>query len=66
MYNTEIPSRAELPASKQLLRSTLIAASVAGALLYTIVLPAEYGIDPTGIGALTGFVEVGEMKRPLE
>lgn len=62
----ENPVRAALPTSKQLLRSTFIAAGVAVALLVTIVLPTEYGIDPTGLGALTGFVEVGERKMPLE
>ncbi|MDA1324039.1 MAG: transmembrane anchor protein [Proteobacteria bacterium] len=62
----ENPVRAALPTSRQLLRSTVIAAGAAVALLFTIVLPAEYGIDPTGLGALTGFVEVGERKVPLE
>lgn len=38
----------------QLLRATLLAAAVAGLVLVTIVLPAEYGIDPTGIGRATG------------
>jgi hypothetical protein len=34
----------------QLLRWVLIAAVIAGILLVIVVLPAEYGIDPTGIG----------------
>jgi hypothetical protein len=50
MYNTDMPSRAELPSSAQLIRSTIIAAGVAAALLVTVVLPAEYGIDPLGSG----------------
>ena len=66
MYNTDIPSRAELPTSKKLVRSTFIAAGVAVALLFTTVLPAEYGIDPTGIGGLTGLTEMGEIKTQLE
>ena len=49
MYNTDIPTRAELPTSKQLLRSTIIAVFAAAAILITVVLPAEYAIDPTGI-----------------
>ena len=65
MYNTDIPSRAELPTSKQLRRSTLIAACVAVVLLFTAILPAEYGTDPTGIGRLTGLTEMGEMKMQL-
>lgn len=65
MYNTDIPSRAELPSSGQLLRSTLIAAGVAAALLVTVVLPAEYGIDPTGAGRALGLAEMGEIKTQL-
>ena len=50
MYNNEKPSREDLPSSAQLLRSTIIALAAAVAILVTIVLPAEYGIDPTRIG----------------
>ena len=65
MYNIDMPSRAELPSSGQLLRSTLIAAGVAAALLVTVVLPAEYGIDPTGAGRALGLAEMGEIKTQL-
>ena len=65
MYNTDIPTRAELPTSAQLIRSTLIAAGVAAALLVTVVLPAEYGIDPTGAGRALGLAEMGEIKAQL-
>lgn len=65
MYNTELPTRAELPSSKQLIRSTLIAAGTAGVLLITAVLPAEYGIDPTGIGNVLGLKRMGEIKVSL-
>lgn len=65
MYNTELPNRAELPSSRQLLRSTAWAALVAIALLVTAVLPAEYGIDPTGIGRVLGLTRMGEIKMSL-
>jgi len=65
MYNSETPLRAELPTSKQLTRSTVIAAVCAAALLATVVLPAEYGIDPTGAGRLLGLTEMGETKARL-
>lgn len=65
MYNTTIPSQADLPSSGQLIRSTLIAAATAAALLVTVVLPAEYGVDPTGIGQALGFTEMGEIKQQL-
>lgn len=65
MYNTDIPTRAELPSSKQLLRSTATAFVAAAGILVTVVLPAEYGIDPTGIGRPLGLTEMGEIKRQL-
>lgn len=44
----------EPPSSAQLVRATLLAAVVAAALLVVVVLPAEYGVDPTGIGRVLG------------
>lgn len=66
MYNTELPQRAELPGAATLVRSTLFALAVAGALLVTVVMPAEYGIDPTGIGRVTGLKAMGEIKRSAQ
>lgn len=65
MYNTDMPGRAELPTSRQLVRSTLIAIVAAAAILVTIVLPAEYAIDPTGIGRALRLTEMGEIKTQL-
>jgi hypothetical protein len=65
MYNTNAPTRAELPTTGQLVRSTLLAAVSAVVLLYTVVLPAEYGVDPTGIGRVLGLTEMGEIKTRL-
>ncbi len=65
MYNTDLPTRAELPTSAQLARSTLIAAASAAAILVTIVLPAEYAIDPTGVGRMLRLTEMGEIKTQL-
>ena len=62
MYNTDIPSRAELPTTRQLLRSTALALFSAAAILVAVVLPAEYAIDPTGIGRLLGLTPMGEIK----
>ena len=42
------------PSIKSLLKATAIAIVVASVLLITTVLPAEYGFDPTGIGAKLG------------
>jgi len=65
MYNTDLPTRAELPSARKLLHSTLVAAVIAGALLTTAVLPAEYGLDPTGIGSALGLKKMGEIKTAL-
>ncbi len=65
MFNAEKPSLEELPTSQQLIRSTVIAAASAAAILVTVVLPAEYNIDPTGIGGALGLAEMGEIKQQL-
>lgn len=65
MYNAETPSRAELPSSSKLLRSTLLAAISAIVILVAIVLPAEYGVDPTGVGRVLRMTEMGEIKQQL-
>jgi len=65
MYNSETPFRPELPSSRQLRRSTFIAFVCAIALLATVVLPAEYGIDPTGAGRVLGLTEMGRIKQQL-
>jgi hypothetical protein len=65
MYNTDLPNRAELPGSRQLVRSTCAAMAVAAVLLVTVVLPAEYAIDPTGIGRQLGLTQMGEIKVQL-
>jgi len=65
MYNTDMPSRSELPSSAQLIRSTIIAAIAALLLLVTVVMPSEYALDPTGAGRLLGLTEMGEIKEQL-
>jgi hypothetical protein len=65
MYNSTIPSNDELPTNKQLISSTLIALVVALLLLITCILPAEYGVDPTGIGRTLGLTQMGEIKEQL-
>ncbi len=65
MYNTDIPTRAELPSTRQLIKSTIIAIIAAIAILVTIVLPSEYAIDPTGVGKVLNLTEMGEIKQQL-
>ena len=46
--------RDALPSTRSLLKATGIAIAVAAVVLVSAVLPAEYGIDPTGIGGRLG------------
>jgi hypothetical protein len=54
------PTLPDPPSPLRLVRATLTAAAIAGVLLVTVVLPAEYGIDPTGIGRATGLYRAPE------
>lgn len=63
MTNFETPDRSQLPTTTQLNRATGLAALIAGVILVTTVLPAEYGIDPTGIGQMLGLKEMGDVKE---
>ncbi|WP_264648848.1 transmembrane anchor protein [Psychrobacter sp. G] len=47
------------------MKSTVLAAIAAIVLLFTVVLPAEYGIDPTGVGKLLRLTEMGQVKQQL-
>lgn len=57
-----------LPATStgRLLRATGLAIAVAALVLVTAVLPAEYGIDPTGVGAKLGLDALGATAQAAE
>ena len=65
MFNAQQPTEKDLPTSAQLLKSTIIAIMVAIILLVMVILPAEYGTDPTGVGKLLGLKEMGDIKMSL-
>ena len=65
MYNSQMPSQRDLPSSKQLKRSTFLALCFSAFLMTTVVLPAEYGQDPTGIGDWLGLTSMGKIKQAL-
>jgi len=65
MYNKNIPSDRELPSTAKLIKSTIIAVISALLLLLTVVMPAEFGIDPTGVGEVIGLKKMGEIKMSL-
>jgi len=59
------PTHGELPSTKKLLKSTIVAIGLAAIILITTVLPAEYGIDPSGVGGVLGLLKMGEIKVSL-
>src|SRR3546814_17617857 len=48
-----------IPSTGRLLKATALAVAVATVILVTAVLPAEYGIDPPGIGTQLGLNVLG-------
>lgn len=50
------------PSVRKLNRATILAVGTAAVVLAVGVLPAEYGIDPTGIGRVLGLTQMGAMK----
>lgn len=51
-----------LPSRRRLIITTLIALVVAGVVVVTVVLPAEYGVDPTRVGQMLGLTAMGKAK----
>jgi hypothetical protein len=54
------------PSGASLLKATLLALVVAGIVLVTMVLPAEYGIDPLGTGRALGLDDLYAAKAEVE
>ena len=52
----------EPPTGRRLARSVVIAAVAAAVALVAFVLPAEYGIDPLGIGGALGLTALSEQQ----
>jgi len=48
-----------------LIRATLGSMAAALAILVLFWLPAEYGVDPTGLGRVMGLTQMGEVKQQL-
>lgn len=66
MNHSNTKLEVDLPTNKQLFISTGVSILVAAVLLITVVLPAEYGIDPSGVGERLGLKEMGTIKAQLE
>lgn len=71
MTHSEIQNHT-LPGTRQLLKATGLSIVVAALVLVTFVLPAEYDIDPTGLGqrlgldALNAQPEAAEAPTPID
>jgi len=65
MYNSTNTNMAELPSTKSLIKATFTAFSVATVITVSVVLPAEFGIDVTGIGRVIGLQQMGDIKVSL-
>jgi hypothetical protein len=55
----------EVPSASSLARATLLAALVAAVLLVTVILPAEYGVDPIGAGRALGLYRPPAVEVPV-
>ncbi|MBX9855581.1 MAG: hypothetical protein K2Y26_08640 [Gemmatimonadaceae bacterium] len=55
----------EGPSLSSLRRASLVAVVIAVVLAVTAVLPAEYGVDPTGVGSRIGLTQMGRLKQEL-
>jgi hypothetical protein len=61
-----IPATHSHPSARKLVKATLGAIVVAAIILVTTVLPAEYGIDPTGIGTRLGLDALNSTAEAAE
>lgn len=58
MTSQPLPEIPDHPSLSTLARTTAIALVVAGVILVTAVLPAEYGVDPVGTGRWLGLTDI--------
>lgn len=58
MDTPKSPFQVEAPSASRLIKSVLIALAIAAVVLVVVVLPAEYAIDPTGIGSKLGLAQM--------
>lgn len=67
MTSQSLPEIPDHPSLSMLARTTVIALVVAGVILVTAVLPAEYGIDPVGTGRWLGLIDIAAPRLdPVE
>jgi len=60
------PDTTQAPSSKNILIATGVASGVGLIVLLAAILPAEFGVDPLGIGELTGLNALSRDENPFE
>ena len=63
MMDQQNVTQMEVPSLRKIVAATVAALILAGVILVTVVLPAEYGIDPLGTGKALG---LGDLARATE
>ena len=58
MHDISDMSQEGLPSTQSLLKATIVAILIGAVILVLAILPAEYGIDPTGLGSKMGLTEL--------
>ena len=66
MNETENQGSQFAPSQGNLLKGALLALVAAAVVTLLFVLPAEYGVDPTGIGAKLGLLDLAEAAESVE
>jgi hypothetical protein len=65
MDNSMQDSNPPIQSLKSLTVASLSATLLAGVILVTAVLPAEYGLDPTGFGQMTGLTSLSSASKTI-
>ncbi|MGE0116168.1 MAG: hypothetical protein AB7T07_14955 [Steroidobacteraceae bacterium] len=66
MSETSSPFQNQVPSLRRILTSLAVAVAAAALVLVTVVLPAEYGIDPTGAGRMLGLTRMHSAGHQIE
>ena len=66
MNETDNQESQSAPSQGNLLKGALLALVAAAVVTVLFVLPAEFGVDPTGIGAKLGLLDLADTAEPAE
>jgi hypothetical protein len=66
MMPIEAVSTGDVPVKERIAFNAGVALLVAGLLLVMAVLPAEYGVDPFGIGRTLGLTAMGDLRKQMD